>query len=148
MRQELGFTLIELLVTITILGVLTGMSISFFSEWKQSAGYSGAEQLMRNMQTAAEAGLIDTDNPPAAVPLYSQNTPGVVSGAQAATLLTGLQVPKSTKMTVEYDPSCILSACQQMFLESRHCLADEHLQVIRFGDGLELRLANITGGGC
>lgn len=147
-RNESGFTLIELLVVIAIIAVLVGLSMTNFSLYKSSASYSVSQNLVRDMFNAAEAGLIDESNPPAAVGLVSQNSPGPMSNPQAAALMSALVVPRNAKVTVEYDPNCFNAGCQQLFLEASHCSALEHIQVIRYGDGFVARLENISGGGC
>lgn len=148
MGNEKGFTLIELLVVIGIIGVLASISITSFSVYRSTAAYANAEVILRNAHFSVESGLNSDETLPAAVPLTTQVTRGPLTDALAADFLDGFQLPKDGLISVSYSPGCIVSSCQQVYLKASHCSAIEHIEFVRFGDGLEIRLEKINGGGC
>lgn len=143
-----GFTLIELLVIISIIGILGSLGLSSFSVYRASAAYSVAETTVQSARTSLEASLNDIDNPPSAVPLTTQTQQGNIQGAEAAAFLEGLKLPKNTKFSVSYDPTCTNAACQSESLEASHCFSEEHIRWVRFGDGVDVLLEHVAGGGC
>ena len=56
-RSQSGFTLIELLVVIALLGVLSGLSIETYKEYKARAAYSVADHTLRDARSALESAL-------------------------------------------------------------------------------------------
>jgi len=144
---EAGFTLIELLVVFAVVGVLLATSIASFRVYRTQAAYASAEATMGFARRTAQASLT-RDVPPAAVPLYSQVAAGPLSDALAADYLLGMQVPIETKLQVQYDPSCTAGGCESDFIQVNHCLGEEFLRWIRYGDGVEVLLENIGGSGC
>ncbi|MEZ4754563.1 MAG: type II secretion system protein [Bdellovibrionota bacterium] len=147
MRKEKGFTLIELLIVTALIGVLSSMAMTGFSVYRASAAYAVVERTVSSARTAAEAGLSDADNPPAAVALTSVNTQGPLPGA-AGDYLVGMQVPSNVKVEVEYDPTCTTALCQSELVEVKHCWGNEFARWIRYGDGVDILLQNVAGEGC
>jgi hypothetical protein len=119
-----------------------------FTVYKAKAGYSNAVTLRKAMQTSVDAALVDENNLPGAVPLYSQNSAGNISNAAANTLLSNLKLPRNQRLSVSYDPTCLTGGCQQIFIEASHCSATSHTQLIQYGDGFTVTLDDISGGGC
>lgn len=148
MRQESGFTLIELLTIIGIIGILSLLGVTSFKVYRADAAYSVSETTLRNARSAVEAAINNIDNPPGAVALVSQNSPGPISDANAKAFLPAFQLPKNVKFEVSYDPTCVSGACQSEFLEVSHCFAQEYTRWVRFGDGVDLILEHVSGGGC
>ncbi len=145
---EQGFTLIELLTVIAILGVLASLTISSFGIYKSKAAYAVGESLLREARNSLEAGLTDADNPPPAVPYTVADVQGPVSDALAGQLLRELQLPRNTELHVYHDPACVAPGCLAEFLQVYHCQAKEYTNWSRFGDGSEVLLQNLAGGGC
>ena len=148
MRSESGFTLIELLTVIAIVMVLSSLALTSFQVYRADAAYSVVESTIRNARNAVEASINNVDSPPGAVALTSQNTPGTLSDASARAFLPAFQLPKNTKLEVSYDPACVTAACQSELLEVGHCFSDEYSRWVRFGDGVEVLLEHVSGGGC
>ncbi len=147
-RGERGFTLIELLTIIGIISVLSLLGLSSFKVYRADAAYSVAESTMRNARNAVEASVNNVDNPPGAVSLVVQRAQGPISDPSARAFLPAMQVPKNVKFQVSYDPSCVSGACQSEFMEVSHCFSNEYTRWIRFGDGVDLLLEHVDGGGC
>lgn len=148
MRRESGFTLIELLTIIAIIGILGSLALTSFQVYRSDAAYSVAESTLRNARSALEASINNIDSPPGPVALVSQNTPGVMSDPSARAFLPAFQVPKNVKVEVSYDPTCVIGACQSEFVQIGHCFADEYTRWVRFGDGVDMLLEHVAGGGC
>jgi prepilin-type N-terminal cleavage/methylation domain-containing protein len=148
MRNDSGFTLIELLTIIAIIGILSSLALTSFKVYRADAAYTVAESTLRNARSAVEASLNNIDNPPPAVALTSQSAPGPLSDASARAFLPALQLPKNVKLDVFYDPTCVTGACQSEILQVSHCFADEYTRWVRFGDGVDMLLENVAGGGC
>ena len=147
-RSERGFTLIELLTVVAIIGVLANLSLSSVIIYRAKAAYSNCQRSVRDLRLAAQAGTSDPDNPPAAVPLYSQNTPGPIANAAAANFLVGMQVSKNMKVRVSYDPSCTVVGCVSGWAEIKHCQGREYIEWFQYGDGSEEVVEKIAGAGC
>ena len=145
---EAGFTLIELLTIIGIIGVLSLLGMSSFKVYRADAAYSVAESTLRNARSAVEASVNNIDNPPPAVSHTVQTASGPIADANARAFLPAMQLPKNVKFQVSYDPTCTSGACQSELLEVSHCYSNEYARWIRFGDGLDLTLEHIAGGGC
>lgn len=60
--SDRGFTLIELLVVVAIVGVLSAIGISSFSEYKQRAYIAASQTLMSNTKPDMEAYVTDPDH--------------------------------------------------------------------------------------
>ena len=147
-KSEQGFTLIELLTVIGILGILAYLGIVSFDVYKSRASYAGAVIALKNTRNALEARLNDQDNPPGALALTTQVTQGPISDAGMASLLPGMIVPNKTNLSVSYDPTCIVAGCQSDLIEVSPCKGLEHVQWIRFGDGVDVLLEHLAGSGC
>ncbi len=148
MRSESGFTLIELLTIVAIVMVLSSLALTSFQVYRADAAYSVAESTLRNARSVGEASINNVDSPPGAVSLVSQNSPGALSDASARAFLREFQLPKNTKIELSYDPTCVTAACQSELLQVGHCFSDEYTRWVRFGDGVELLLEHVAGGGC
>lgn len=146
--SERGFTLIELLTIIGIIGILSLLGMSSFKVYRADAAYSVAESTLRNARSAVEASVNNVDNPPPAVALTTQQSAGPISDANARAFLPALQLPKNVRFQVSYDPTCVSGACQSELVEVSHCFANEYTRWIRFGDGVDLLLEHVAGGGC
>lgn len=148
MRSERGFTLVELLTIVAIIGVLANLSVNSFIVYRSKAAYSNCQKTVRDVRMSAELGTSDPDNPPGAVALYTQNTPGPITGVAASNYLRGMAVPKNMKVRVSYDPTCVVGGCVSSWAELKHCQGTEYIQWIRFGDGTDQLIENIAGTGC
>lgn len=147
-RGEAGFTLIELLTIIGIISVLSLLGLSSFKVYRADAAYSVAESTLRNARSAVEASVNNVDSPPGAVALTVQRAAGPINDASARAFLPAMQLPKNIKFQVSYDPTCVSGACQSELIEVSHCFAQEYTRWIRFGDGVDLMLEHVDGGGC
>lgn len=150
MRQtsEAGFTLIELLSVLAIIGILSSLGITSFRVYQANAAYAVASDTIRNAQTAFEAGINDIDDPPGNVGLTQQTTQGQITNASAANLLPGMMLPKNVSFQVQYDPTCTDAGCQSALVQVNHCLGEQYVRWVRFGDGLGVLLENLDGEGC
>jgi prepilin-type N-terminal cleavage/methylation domain-containing protein len=148
LSSEQGFTLIELLTVVGIIGILAYLGIVSFDVYKSRASYSNAIATLHNARNALEVRLNDQDNPPGAVPLTTQSTQGAISDPTLASLLPGMQIPMKTNLSVSYDPSCVIGGCQSDLIEVDPCLGREHVQWIRFGDGVDILLEHVDQSGC
>lgn len=148
MKQESGFTLVELLTAIVIIGVLSGISIRSFSEYRAKATYQVAVSTLSDGRKALEAALIEPDTSYSSVALLSQTSPGPMTNPAAAALLPGLNLPKNLKVRFSYDTTCTSAACGQAFLQANHCAGTEFIRWQRFGDGTEFLTENLAGSGC
>ena len=61
MKSESGFTLIELLVVVAIIGILAGIALPQFAEYRARAFDSRAQTDLRNVMTAQEAYYCDNE---------------------------------------------------------------------------------------
>lgn len=147
MKSQRGFTLIELLTVCAIIGILAKISIAAVVVYKANAAYSNVQKAIHDVRVAAEAGTVDPDNLPAAVPLTTQNVPGAVSNPLARNYLIGLQIPINTSISVSYDPACV-GGCVSGFAEIKHCMGKKYMQWIKYGDGSDLVIEDIAGSGC
>ena len=147
-RREQGFTLIELLTVIGIIGVLAYLGIQSFDVYKSRAAYASAITTLHNTRNALELRQNDQDNPPGAVALTTQAVQGPIIDPSMSGLLPGMMVPNKTNLSVSYDPSCVIGACQSDLIEVDPCLGKEHVQWIRFGDGVDVLLEHIAASGC
>ena len=147
MRSQRGFTLIELLTVCAIIGILAKISITAIIVYKANAAYSNVQKAVHDVRLAAEAGTLDSDNLPAAVPLTTQQVPGSVANPLARSYLIGMQIPINTSVAVSYDPTCQVGACVSGFAEVRHRAGRKYIQWMRFGDGSDLLVEDIAGAG-
>jgi prepilin-type N-terminal cleavage/methylation domain-containing protein len=61
-RSEIrGFTLVELMTVLVVIGVLAGIALAQFSEYRSYAFDSRAKSDLRNVATAEESYFIDTE---------------------------------------------------------------------------------------
>ena len=146
-RHHKGFTLIELLTIIAILGVLAYMGSTAFQMYKSTAAYGVIAQTLADARRAVEAGISNFDLPPGAVNV-SQSARGEMQDAGARALMPGFRLPRGVKIDVSYNPECLDLGCEQAYIELRHCQAKEHLRWVRYGDGLDMLLEHLAGGGC
>lgn len=149
MKRDSGFTLVELLTVIAIIGVVAGLGLQSFKEYRAKSAYAVAEQTLGDARVALEAALSEPD---AAFPFdltnLSQSAPGPFADANANSLFPGFRVPKNVKVTVNHDPSCVSGACLSKSVEVRHCTGLDYVTWQRYGDGVEIKLEHISGSGC
>lgn len=148
MKSEKGFTLIELLTVVAIIGILAALGLSSFSVYRASAAYAVVQSTIHSARNASEVSFNNTDSTPGSVPLTTQTSPGSISDNAAKAVLPGMQLPRNVKFQVAYDPTCEDSTCQAEFIQVSHCFSSEHGQWIRFGDGVDVLLDHVAGGGC
>ena len=148
MKSEQGFTLIELLTICAIIGLLSALGLTTFQMYRGSAAYGVAETTLRNARNAVEASINKTDATLVAVPLTAQSTQGQITDPSAAQFLPGMMVPRQVKFQVSYDPACTTGACTSEFLQVNHCMGNEFVRWIRFGDGIDVTLEHLAGTGC
>ncbi|MBN8548076.1 MAG: type II secretion system protein [Deltaproteobacteria bacterium] len=147
--QERAFTLIELLTIIAIIGVLAGMAMQSFKQYRARAAYAVAEQTLNDARIALEAALSEADATYAFdLNNVSQSSPGPMADANARTLFPGLNLPKDIKITVNHDQACLSGACLASSISVRHCVGEEYVTWQRYGDGIEIKLDHVLGGGC
>jgi prepilin-type N-terminal cleavage/methylation domain-containing protein len=146
-RSQKGFTLIELLAVIGITGVLGGLALTSFYVYRSDAYYATVEAAVRNGITSVEAGLT-ADPAPGAVSLVTQAAPGFLTDSNASSLMPGFRVPKSSKVRVAYDPSCVDGSCSAVFLQINHCKGDEYIQWMKMGSGVDVLVDRVAGEGC
>lgn len=144
---ERGFTLIELLTVTAILGVLAGLSLRAVTIYRADAAYSVIEKTLHDAKVAFEAG-VTTEPAPDTIALTAQTTQGLIVDPAARAVLPGMQIPKNSKIQVEFDNACNLAGCQVGMLQVDHCFANEFTRWTRFGDGVEVQLDNVAGGNC
>jgi type IV pilus assembly protein PilA len=147
-NNQRGFTLIELLTVIAIIGVLSGISIASFDNYRTKAMYQVVTTSIKNARTALEASLVEPDVTFANVPLYTQNLPGEITDVNAKAVLSTFILARNTKIYFSYDPSCLAGACVSAFIRVRHCSGSEFASFLRQGDGTEILVENISGSGC
>ncbi|MBX7145365.1 MAG: hypothetical protein K1X79_13015 [Oligoflexia bacterium] len=147
-RSQSGFTLIELLTIIGTIGILGGMSIAAFQEYKGKATYQVAFSTVSSARSALEAALTEPDATYSNVAMYTQAAPGPVGNASASQLLPGLMLPKNNKIYFSFDPTCLTSACISAVFTARHCSGIQYASWTRFGDGTEILMENVAGSGC
>lgn len=147
-RLEKGFTLIELLVVIALIGILSYLSLKGFAVYRANAAYASVESSLQNARIAAEASQTDANHLPPPVPWYFQNVPGSINDPSAAQYLPGFKVSPDTRFWAFYSPACMDLACQSDFIEVVHCKATEFALWVRWGDGFEIMLHHLPGGGC
>ncbi len=148
MKNQSGFTLIELLVVIAIIGILARLGISSFTVYKTDAAYANCQRALQDLRNSASLGTLDADNLPAAVPLFSQNSPGPITNASAQSFLTGFKLSNNMKLDVSYDPSCNSNACVSGFAQLKHCSGKKYIQWLLYGDGSYETIPDIDGAGC
>ena len=148
LKDERGFTLIELLTVISTLSILSALAIPSFYVYKRNAAYSIAQATVKNARIAREAGITNPEIEPVAVGFVTQNSPGTITDATAKLLLPGLVLPKKTKISVQYDPTCNNASCQSSLLQVDHCDSSEHVRWILYGDGHGLLMEHLSGSNC
>lgn len=148
MRNNKGFTLIELLVVVAIIGILGKLGMTAFMVYRSDAAYSNVQRTIRDVHIAAQAGTLDIDNLPAAVPLVSQSTGGPMADAQANSFLLGFQLPPRMTIQVSYNPACVTSACLSGWAQLNHCSGQKYIQWLLYGDGSYDTIEDIAGAGC
>jgi prepilin-type N-terminal cleavage/methylation domain-containing protein len=145
---ERGFTLIELLTVIAIIGIVAALGMTSFYVYRSDAAYAVSERLVQDGVRSIEATLNNVDQTFSPISNYTQTVQGTITDPSAAKVLVGLMVPKKSKIEFSYDPTCDNAACVLASFEARHCMSHEHIRWIRYGDGVDVRLEHLAGGGC
>jgi prepilin-type N-terminal cleavage/methylation domain-containing protein len=147
LNSQKGFTLIELLTVVVTIGVLASLSMGVFHSMRTTAAHGASVQAVMNARTALESSLT---NPDLVVPSvdYEQNTPGPITDASAALLFPGFQNSSSMLFYINHDPTCEDETCEAEVVTISHCKAEEHAAFYRYGDGVEVILEHLPGGGC
>lgn len=148
MRSQRGFTLIELLTVVGILGILAYLGLTSFYVYRSDAAYAVVTETVAQSVTALEAGGANPDELLPTVTAFTQASQGPLTNSDAAKILPGLRVPRRTKFFFDHDPSCTTSLCEQTSIEVRHCLGQDFVRYVRYGDGADVRLEHIAGVGC
>lgn len=146
-RQQ-GFTLIELLTVIGILGSLAYLGMTSIWVYRARAGYAAAATTLDGARSDLEGSINNPDKAYAAVGLVSQSQVGPLSDSSAHELLPNFRVGRNTKIQVSFDPDCIDSSCTSEYLRVDHCFSSEYVSWSRFGDGENITLERMPGGGC
>jgi prepilin-type N-terminal cleavage/methylation domain-containing protein len=147
-QSEQGFTLIELLTVIGIIGVVSALGLTSFYVYKSDAAYAVSARLVQDGVQAVEASLSLPDQILPEVASYSQSSQGPISDPSAATVLSGIMVPRKMKLQFSFDPACLSGACVAASLQANHCQAVDFPRWVRYGDGVDIRLEHIVGSGC
>lgn len=148
MKSESGFTLIELLTVIGIISVCALLGLTSFYEYRGDAAYAVAERLVGDANTAVEVAISAPDTTLPSVSNYSQTTQGPLTDAAAKTVFPGLMVPRRTRITMSYNPTCSDATCESARVQAKHCSGRDYLSSVRYGDGVMVRLEHIAGIGC
>lgn len=146
--REQGFTLIELLTVISIVGILASLCLQSLKVYRSSAAYGVANSSVRNARTSLEATFNSPDVVFAPLALTSQSTQGPLTNATARAAFPAFQVSRNTTFTASFDPACLDSSCIAGFMQVKHCQGLKYLNYTRFGDGTDILMENIDGGGC
>jgi len=147
LHDQRGFTLIELLTVIAILGVVSGLALNSFYQYRSDAAIASAESAAANGVLAMEATLNTPDRVFPAVLEYAQGTQGPISDPTVARVLPGMQVPPKVKMRFSFDPDCQDASCILFSVQMNHCQGSEFIRRVRMGDGVETTL-QLAGSGC
>ncbi len=148
MVPDRGLTLIELLVVLVMIAALSLVSINSFKNYKERAFYATAVVTLTNARKAADASIIRLENPPAAVPAFTQSVGGVLTDAAAQSYLEGLVLQPDTRIDVTYRPNCGGAVCLTDFIQVRHCDGRRYTSWSRFANGTQLLLEDLPGTGC
>lgn len=148
MRPERGFTLIELLTVVGIISVLAYLGITSFYVYRSDAAYAVVAETVAQSVNALEAGAANPDEVLPSVTGFTQNSQGSLTNVDAAKVLPGLRVPRRSKLSFDFDPTCNTAACEQAAIEVRHCMGQDYVRFVRYGDGVDVRLEHLAGVGC
>lgn len=140
-----GFTLIELLVTVSILGILAGLSLASFTLYKQNAEYSKGSATLHNARVAYNVGELDLPQSYALSFTESGTNGGDLSG-ELARVMPGTNVPDKVRLGVE------VSVCDDSsdpmdraaFLVAEPCYSNEELRWQKFCGGIEVLTEHVA----
>jgi prepilin-type N-terminal cleavage/methylation domain-containing protein len=147
-NAERGFTLIELLTVVAIISIVAALGMTSFYVYRSDAAYAVSEQLLQDGIRSVEASLNNVDQSFTPIAGYVQSSQGTITDPSAARVLVGLMIPKKSKIEFSFDPTCDNSSCVLASIQANHCMSREHTRWIRYGDGVDVRLEHLAGGGC
>ena len=141
--NEGGFTLIELLSVIAVIGILAGIQLLAWSEYKENAYTASEESAIHNVKVSLEGGKASYGNDITSGFYWaSQNTPGDVQSWDGLDFLPGYKNPSDFYVSVMYNgrcdrgdfgPWCVVSS-----IWARNCNSDTMTWSMKWADGLEL----------
>lgn len=106
-HNELGFTLVELLVTMSIIGILSGISIQSWNVYRDKAYNIAADELLHNARVALHAGRGNTDE--LATDFYwasSDSSGQFTAGDDVNIFAPGISVEPDTRLVVWFNGFC------------------------------------------
>lgn len=147
-RNERGFTLIELLFSMSIIGILAGMSIVAFRIYMNNAYNAHADQMISDTQLALNAGRSSFKSVPQEFFWAWTDNAGEVQGWRVDEFLPGISVNPDTRLDANYDGWCEGSnwcapndiCCATEWASARHCEGDNVVSYTRWRNGLVTRV--------
>lgn len=104
--SERGFTLIELLVVMSIIGILSGISISSYSVYRMRAYDIQADDLLHTARVALTAGRGNTDELDTDFYWAFSDANGAFVGDDPNVFAPGISIGEDTRVTVWFNGFC------------------------------------------
>ena len=142
-KNEHGFTLIELLVTCAIILVLSGIALTGFTLYKDSAYRRSAEQMMQQTRTALEAGKQDVEDATDTIEV-TLRAAGPMATADAQALLPGLVLPEQFWIYALHNPACDDEVCMEDYVIARSCHTEVRNIYFKTHGGIESMTWNVA----